>query len=877
MKTKLCATVFLVLFQLAGINRVHAGGLVAAWGDSSYGQITLPAGVNSVKAIALGPEHGLALRSDGTVVAWGHDYDGDTRVPPDLPRSTAIAAGLLDSLILKPDGTVMSWGGNYYGSETNVPAGLSNVVAIAAGWYHSLALKSDGTVVAWGYNYYGQTNVPARLSDVIAIAAGGYHNLALRADGTVAAWGNSWYGQTNVPIGLSNVVAIAAGGYHSLALKSDGTVVAWGGDGQGQTNVPPGLSNVVAIAAGYLHCLALKADGTIVAWGYNYYGQTNVPSGLSNATAIAAGGDSSLALVFSGPVQITQNPQSQTVAYTSNATFSVGATGNEPISYQWYFKGRFVTNSSRITGATSAALNISNAQFSDISIYTVVVSNALGSVISSGAALTVVSPPFITGQSMTNLTVGAGTDVSLFVSADGTPPLSYQWLLNGTNLTGATGATLSLTKIQPGMSGIYSLLVTNVYGFTQADISLNVTDSPPYILTQPVGGSMPLGRSFTFTVSARGSLPLSYQWRFNGQDFPGATNTVLTLTNLNANQSGYYEVVVSNPFGTAVSAKVWLGIGQTSVQVWSLYSSPYGLTNMPPGLTNAVAVAAGPEHIIVLKREGTIHAWGVSQQNQYSSAMFDVPSSADDAIAIAASYTSSGGYFNLNDSSMALKANGTTVVWAETPYLTMTNLPVPAAVTNVVAIADGGDHYVALKSDGTVFAWSLPAFGYTAPAGITNPPPGLSNVVAVAAGNGPGGFSLALRNDGTVVGWGSSGSYFGTNIPAGLSNVIAISASWDGTCLALKADGTVTNWGWGGGSPPSGLSNVVAISAGFSGAAALKSDGTVVTWGSYGNNFPSGVSNVIALACGGGMSSGISLSPFLAYIVGDGSPFVTIQ
>ena len=47
MKTKLCATVVLVLFQLAGINRVHAGGLVAAWGDSSYGQITLPAGVNS--------------------------------------------------------------------------------------------------------------------------------------------------------------------------------------------------------------------------------------------------------------------------------------------------------------------------------------------------------------------------------------------------------------------------------------------------------------------------------------------------------------------------------------------------------------------------------------------------------------------------------------------------------------------------------------------------------------------------------------------------------------------------------------------------------------------------------------------------------------
>src|ERR1035437_9170012 len=89
MKTKLGAIVVFVLVQLVGSHCVHAGGLVAAWGDSSYGQTTLPAGVNSVKAIALGPEHGLALRSDGTVVAWGHDYDGDTRVPPRSEEHTS--------------------------------------------------------------------------------------------------------------------------------------------------------------------------------------------------------------------------------------------------------------------------------------------------------------------------------------------------------------------------------------------------------------------------------------------------------------------------------------------------------------------------------------------------------------------------------------------------------------------------------------------------------------------------------------------------------------------------------------------------------------------------------------------------------------------
>ena len=856
MKTKLCATVVLVLFQLAGINRVHAGGLVAAWGDSSYGQITLPAGVNSVKAIALGPEHGLALRSDGTVVAWGHDYDGDTRVPPDLPRATAIAAGLLDSLILKPDGTVMSWGGNYYGSETNVPAGLSNVVAIAAGWYHSLALKSDGTVVAWGYNYYGQTNVPARLSDVIAIAAGGYHNLALRADGTVAAWGNSWYGQTNVPIGLSNVVAIAAGGYHSLALKSDGTVVAWGGDGQGQTNVPPGLSNVVAIAAGYLHSLALKADGTIIAWGYNYYGQTNVPSGLSNATAIAAGGDSSLALVFSGPVQITQSPQpsNQALPYGSNVIYSVAATGAAPLNYQWFLNGHAVANNARISGGTGATLNITNLQISDMGTYMVVVSNAFGSVISSGAALTVVSPPFITAQSATNLTAGVGMDVTMAVSADGTPPLSYQWFFNGTNLAGRTSAALSLTNVQTSATGIYSLLITNLYGSTQIDLLLTVTDSLPYIVSQPGGAQISVGGSATFAVSARGSLPLSYQWRFNGQNISGATNSMLTLSNLNYNQTGYYDVAVSNPFGTSVSAKVLLSVGQTSVQVWSPYSSSYVPTNVPPGLTNAVAIAAGSYHVLVLKRDGTVATWAGS--GLYPPSVTNVPSSVNNVVAIAAS--SYGGA----NSSMALKANGTVVVWGDN-YNGITNVPVTA--TNVVAIADGGDHCLALKSDGTMIGWGLNTYGQA------TSPSGLSNVVAVAAGNL---YSMALRNDGTVVAWGYNANGQ-TNVPSGLSNVIAISVNTvgntPGTSMALKADGTVTNWGYQFGVKPSNVTNIVAISAAAYAAAALKSDGTVIAWGAYQNNFLSSISNVIAMASGG-------YSPvFLAIIVGDGSPFITIQ
>jgi alpha-tubulin suppressor-like RCC1 family protein len=765
----------------------YAGGLVAAWGDQNNIQFDqwkttqLPEGLANIKAVAAAPEHALALRSDGTVVSWGN---GQTNVPPGLSGVKAIGAGWYYNVALKADGTVIDWGGN-----SHVPAGISNVVAIAVGSVDdTLALKADGTVTAWGYDNYGEDDVPAGLSNITAVAVGEVHSLALKANGTVAAWGDDSYGQTDIPAGLSNVIAVAAGDYFSVALKEDGTVVAWGYNADGEISVPAGLSSVVAIAAGGYQTLALKADGNVVSWGDNVYGETNVPQGLSNVTAVAVSAFYSLAVVFSGPVQITQNPQNQVVAYPSNATFSVVATGIGPLNYQWFFNGQAIANNTHISGASDATLTIANVQITDAGTYTVVVRNALGSVISDGAVL-------------------------------------------------------------------------------------NVTNAPPVIVGQPAGGSTAPGVNFTFAVSALGTPPLSYQWRFNGQIILGATNATLTLSNLNVNQSGYYEVVVSNPFGTAVSAKVWLGVGQNSVGIWSPYANPNFPfpTNVPSGLTNAVAVAAGPGDVLVLKRDGTVTAWTTSSQNKQPLPLIEVPSTADSAVAISDGYSSSYNSYFPNNSSMALQANGMVVAWRDQYQynrLWLTNMPVPAIATNVAAIADGGDHYVASRSDGTVLCWGLNYYGIQTPAAVTNPPPGLSNVVAVATGNG---YSLTLRNDGTVVGWGTFGSE--TNVPADLSNVIAISASWSGACLALKADGTVTNWGVRSlGMPPS-VTNVVAISAGYNGAAALKSDGTVVAWGLYGNNFQSGISNVIALACGGGVSA----SPFLAYIVGDGSPFITIQ
>jgi hypothetical protein len=88
----------------------------------------------------------------------------------------------------------------------------------------------------------------------------------------------------------------------------------------------------------------------------------------------------------------------------------------------------------------------------------------------------------------------------------------------------------------------------------------------------------------------------------------------------------------------------------------------------------------------------------------------------------------------------------------------------------------------------------------------------LSNVVAIAAGNY---HDLALKSDGTVVAWGRNDDGQ-TNVPAGLSRVVAIAAGWYHS-LALKSDGTIVAWGRnddGQTNVPEGLSGVVAVAAG---------------------------------------------------------------
>ena len=253
------------------------------------------------------------------------------------------------------------------------------------------------------------------------------------------------------------------------------------------------------------------------------------------------------------PPLITQQPQSQTVPPGTNVNFEVVATGTAPLGYQWRINGTNILN------ATNSILSLSNVTPVLNGNYDVVVANSAGAVTSSVAVLTVttnLSLPVITQQPQSQ-TVSAGTNVMLAVGATGLPPLLYQWRFNGTNILGATNASLPLVNVQTNQSGNYDVIVANAAGSVTsavAVLTVIISGTPPAITQQPQSQSVAAGANVQLSVVATGTAPLSYQWRFGGTPLNNATSAVLILNNIQPGQAGNYDVVVSNPFGAVTSA-----------------------------------------------------------------------------------------------------------------------------------------------------------------------------------------------------------------------------------------------------------------------------------------------------------------------------------
>jgi endonuclease/exonuclease/phosphatase family metal-dependent hydrolase len=175
---------------------------------------------------------------------------------------------------------------------------------------------------------------------------------------------------------------------------------------------------------------------------------------------------------------ITLQPQSQIIPPGSNVTFSVVATGEAPLNYQWRLNG------TTITGANNTSCSITNVQFTDAGNYSVLVTNNLGSVTSSLATLIVGIAPGISSQPQ-SINTNAGATASFSVGATGDPAPNYQWRLNGNPITGATNSSYTRTNVQPADTGDYSVVVTNVAGgVASSNATLTVNFGTPLVIAQ---------------------------------------------------------------------------------------------------------------------------------------------------------------------------------------------------------------------------------------------------------------------------------------------------------------------------------------------------------------------------------------------------------
>ncbi len=291
--------------------------------------------------------------------------------------------------------------------------------------------------------------------------------------------------------------------------------------------------------------------------------------------------------------------------------------------------------------------------------------------------------------------------------------------------------------------------------------------------------------------------------------------------------------------------------------------------------TSAQSLGGGGWHSLGICNDSTVKAFGENATGQIGNGNTVDQTTPVTVAGLSGIIAVSGGGDQLEAHSMALKANGTVWCWGSNLYGglgnasatgTFVTAPVQALIlTGAKAISAGGWHSVALKNDGTVWAWGWNSDGQlgdgtTVDKSIPTQVPSLTNVTKIAAGTY---HTLALKNDGTVWAWGDNVSGqigngttgLDRNTPVqvnGLSNVVAITAGRFFS-MAVKNDGTVWTWGQnlygqlGNGNTTdsnvpvqvnglTGITSAVAASGAFH-AHALKNDGTVWSWGrnTYGN------------------------------------------
>ena len=243
---------------------------------------------------------------------------------------------------------------------------------------------------------------------------------------------------------------------------------------------------------------------------------------------------------------------------------SVSASGSTPVYYQW------IKDNTPIQNENSDSLVLSPLLTTHAGNYKCAAWNDLGGDTTLAYALSVYIPPTIATHPQDD-SITVGDSATFTVSATGTPPLSFQWQKNGSDISGASDSMYTTpTVTMNDNNSEYRCVITNDYGSVtsnSADLTVTQTGTKPEITTDPQNQSVVAGSTATFSVSATGTAPLQYQWEKNGTAITGGTDSVYTTPPTTKADSGAtFRCIVSNSAGMDTSGSAILSVTDNIVK-----------------------------------------------------------------------------------------------------------------------------------------------------------------------------------------------------------------------------------------------------------------------------------------------------------------------